>query len=210
MLTVGDTVSNDDGYARIVAEDNVARELVAAHKTWASYSEDLPNVGYTGRDVGRYARKHNTIALLSDVVNDATQRSNLVPFAQFATDLASNALPNYSFSSPNLCDDAHDCALITADAWLKENIAPLIKNPLFQKDGLLIITFDESGFGRSRAHGGGHVAWVVVSPKAKRGYTSSKLYQHASTLRLTLKALGVTVFPNHAASAPDMAGFFLP
>jgi phosphatidylinositol-3-phosphatase len=186
----------------------VVRELVAAHKTWTSYSEDLPYVGYTGPDVGKYARKHNTLALLSDVVNDATQRNNLVPFTQFASDLTSNTLPNYSFIDPNLCNDAHDCPLTTADSWLRSNIDPLIQSGPFQQDGLLIITFDESG--SANTHGGGRVAWVVVSARAKRGYTSSTLYQHASTLRLSLKALGVGVYPNHAASAPDMDEFFLP
>ncbi len=39
-------------------------------------------------DVGGYARRHNTFALLSDVANDSTQRQNLVPFTQFPTDLA--------------------------------------------------------------------------------------------------------------------------
>ena len=60
------------------------------------------------------------------------------------------------------------------------------------------------------AHGGGRIAWVVVSPKAKRGYRSSTPYQHQSALRLSLKWLGVTAFPNAAADAPDMDEFFTP
>jgi len=39
-------------------------------------------------------------------------------------DITANALPNYGFIEPNLCNDAHDCALSTADNWLKEKIAP--------------------------------------------------------------------------------------
>src|SRR6266700_4357754 len=88
MLTVGDTVTNDDDFSGTVTRDNIVRRLVAAGKTWKSYAEDLPSVGYTGGDAGNYARKHNVIALLSDVVNDTAQRKNLVPFTQFATDLA--------------------------------------------------------------------------------------------------------------------------
>src|SRR5205823_13471069 len=118
-LATGQIISNNDGYSQIVSVDNIVRELVAAGKTWKSYAEDLPSVGYTGGDVGNYARKHNVIALLSDVVNDATQRNNLVPFTQFATDLAGGHLPAYSFVAPNLCNDAHDCSLSTADQWLQ-------------------------------------------------------------------------------------------
>jgi hypothetical protein len=52
---------------------------------------------------------------------------------------------------------------------------------------------------------------VAVSPsKSKRAYQSTTLYQHQSTLRLTLKGLGVTVFPGAAATAPDMSEFFNP
>ena len=156
MMTVGKIITNDDSYSGVVSDDNIIRRLLAAGKTWKSYAEDLPSVGYTGGDAGNYARKHNVIALLSDVVNSATQRDNLVPFSQFATDLAAGNLPDYSFVAPNLCNDAHDCSLATADQWLQTNIDPLVKNAAFQRDGLLVITFDESS--GDNVNGGGHVA----------------------------------------------------
>jgi len=205
MMTVGKIITNDDSYSGVVSDDNIIRRVIAAGKTWKSYAEDLPSVGYTGGDVGNYARKHNVIALLSDVVNSATQRNNLVPFSQFATDLAAGNLPNYSFIAPNLCNDAHDCSLSTADQWLQTNIDPLVKNATFQRDGLLVITFDESS--GDNVNGGGHIATVIVSPKAKRGYEGVGVYEHQSLLRLTAEALGVTP-PNAAATAPDMGEFF--
>jgi len=208
MMTVGKIITNDDSYSNVVSDDNVVRRLLAAGKTWKSYAEDLPSVGYTGGDMGNYARKHNVIALLSDVVNDPVQKNNLVPFTQFATDLANSALPSYSFIVPNLCNDAHDCSLSTADAWLQTNIDPLIKGAQFQQDGLLIILFDEAG--GDNGHGGGRVAWIAVSGKSKPGYRSTTLYQHASTLRLSLEVLGVTAYPNAAAIAPEMDEFFKP
>jgi phosphatidylinositol-3-phosphatase len=206
MMTVGKIVSNDDSYSGIVTDDNIVRELVAAGKTWKSYAEDLPSVGYTGGNVGNYARKHNVIALLSDVVNDSTQRRNVVPFTQFAADLQADRLPAYSFVAPNLCNDAHDCPLATADEWLRTNIDPLVQSATFQADGLLVIVFDEAD--SDNTGGGGHVACVIVSPKAKRGYQSTGVYTHASLLRLTGEALGLTAFPNAAAAAPSMGEFF--
>jgi len=208
MLATGQIITNDDSYSTIVTVDNVVRRLLAAGKTWKSYAEDLPSVGYTGADVGRYARKHNVFALLSDVANDSVQRKNLVPFTQFATDLASGALPDYANIVPNLCHDAPDCSLDTADTWLRNNIAPLLASAVFQRDDLLIITFDESG--SDNTHGGGRIAWIVVSSKAKATYQSTTLFQHESTLRLTLEALGITQFPGAAAAAPAMAEFFTP
>src|SRR5213595_3992261 len=59
-LATGQIISNNDSYSTIVTADNIVRQLLAAGKTWKSYAEDLPSVGYTGGDVGGYARKHNT------------------------------------------------------------------------------------------------------------------------------------------------------
>jgi len=207
-LATGQIITNNDSYSTIVTVDNIVRRLLAAGKTWKSYAEDIPSVGYTGPDVGNYARRHNVVALLSDVANDSVQRRNLVPFTQFATDLAGGTLPHFSNIVPNLCNDAHDCSLTTADTWLRNNIAPLMASATFQQDGLLIIVFDESA--SDNTNGGGRIAWVVVGPKAKLGYQSTTLYQHQSTLRLILEALGITQFPGAAATAPRMAEFFAP
>src|SRR5260221_7737950 len=206
MLATGRTITNNDSYSTVRTDDNVVRRLLAAGKTWKSYAEDLPSVGYTGPDVGNYARKHNVFALLSDVANDATQRNNLVPFGQFAIDLANGTLPSFSNIVPNLCNDGHDCGLGTADTWLRNKLGPLLASSTFQQDGLLIITFDESGGDNS--NGGGRVFWIAVGPKARLGYQSTTLYQHQSTLRLILSGLGVTSFPGAASNAPDMGEFF--
>jgi uncharacterized protein YjdB len=207
-LATGQILTNNDGSSTIENVPNIVRSLVGAGKTWKSYAESIPNACYLGGDTGNYARKHNIFPLLSDVANDPVQACNNVPFTQFATDLANGRLPAFSNIVPNLCNDAHDCSLSTADTWLRNNIDPLINSATFQQDGLLIIVFDEAG--GDNTNGGGRVVWVAVSPKSKRGYQSTTLYQHPSTLRLILKGLGVNVFPGAAASAPDMSEFFTP
>ena len=130
-----------------------------------------------------------------------------MPFTQFATDLAGNTLPQYSFVVPNLMDDAHDGSLAQADVWLQTNIAPLIASPAFQASGLLIITFDEGDQSDSN-HGGGQVATLIISSNAKKNFQSQTLYQHQSVLRLILASSGVDSFPGQAAAAPDMTEFF--
>jgi hypothetical protein len=210
MLTTGQTLTLIDALTPQsfpVSADNVVRELIAAGKTWKSYAEDLPNVGYTGGDTGNYAVRHNPLAYMTDAQNNPAQVKNLVPFTQFSADLPTANLPEYSFIVPNLCNDAHDCPLAAADAWLKTNIDPVIQSPVFQKDGLLIIVFDEADTLDLTA-GGGHVAAVIVSPLGKRGYKSIAFYQHQSVLRLTLEGLGVTKLPGDAATAPAMWEFF--
>ena len=206
MLTAGQIVTNNDSYSNTVNVDNIVRQLLAHGKTWKAYEEDLPSPGYIAPNTAGYARKHCPLSFFSDVVNSPTEIKNLVPFTQFAQDLANNQLPNYSFISPNLCNDAHDCPLSTADTWLRNNIDPLVTSPLFQNDGILVIVFDEAG--SDNTNGGGKIAWVVVSPKAKTGFKSTTVYQHQSTLRMMAEALGLTSFPGAAANAPDMAEFF--
>ena len=209
-LSAGKTLTIDDSQTPQsfpVSDDNVVRELLAAGKTWKSYAEDLPNAGYTGGNTAKYLVRHNPLAYMTDVQNTPAQVQNLVPFSEFAADLPTANLPAYSFIVPNSCDDAHDCPLSTADAWLKTNIDPLINSPVFQKDGLLIIVFDE-GNTLDFTQGGGHVAAVIISPFGKPAYKSIALYQHQSVLRLMLEGLGVTKLPGDAATAPAMWEFF--
>jgi acid phosphatase len=218
MLTAGQLVTNNDALNSTINVDNIVRHLLTAGKTWKSYAESLPFVGYTGGDVYPYVRHHNPLSYFSDVANSSVQKLNLVPFFHFSSDLANNALPNYSFVVPNINHDAHDCPtgptgcttaqrLATADAWLKNHIAPLLSNTAFRQDGILIIVFDES-FSTDTAHGGGHVAAVVIGPKVKAGFKSTAFYQHQNILRTVLDALGVRTYPGSAAGAVDMTGFW--
>jgi phosphatidylinositol-3-phosphatase len=221
MLTVGAgpsiTGSDGDAYSGIITQDNVVRALTAAGKTWRAYAESLPSAGYLGSDTGAYVQHHDPFVYLSDVQNSSSQASNVVRFTQLAADISNNSLPDYAFIVPNVNDDAHNCPagmttctenqmLAAADQWLSTNISPLLGSAVFQ-NSLLIIVFDESEDSDTE-HGGGHVPAVLVSPLAKTGYQSTTLYQHESTLRLTMEGLRVTDLPGAAATAPDMTEFF--
>jgi phosphatidylinositol-3-phosphatase len=218
MLTAGQIITNNDGFGGTVKADNIVRHLVSAGKTWKEYSEGLPAVGYFGGDTGDYTQHHNPLSYFSDVRNSSSEAQHLVPFTQFATDLANNTFPNYSFIVPDNDDNGHDCPdnnprctdnqnLANVDAWLKTNIDPLVQSAGFQSHGggLLIIVVDESS--TDNTHGGGKVAWVAVGPNVKKAYTSMSLYQHQSTLRFMSEAIGLTSFPGAAAHAPDMEEF---
>ena len=84
---------------------------------------------------------------------------------------------------------------------------PCFRIPAFQSSGLLIITFDESEL-IDFENGGGHVATVIISSQAKKGFQSQTMYQHQSLLRLLLTGSGVNTFPGLAGVAPDMTEFF--
>lgn len=219
MLTTGQIITNSDGYTGTVSANNLVREALTAGVTWKSYAESLPSAGYTGGDKYPYVKHHNPFAYFTDVVNSSSEKYNLVPFSQFSKDLANNALPRFSFIVPNMHHNMHDCpdGLTTcswsqkataADNWLKTNIAPLLSNAQFQQNGLLIITWDE-GNSTDTAHGGGHVATVVIGPKVKPAYKSTTFYQEQSLLRTVLATMGITSnLPGASASAPLMSDFF--
>src|SRR5712692_2458458 len=237
VLTTGQPIYKGIGGDRRtdpVDVDNVIREVRKNNKTWRAYAEGVPRPGYTGGNISarNYVKRHNPLAYFEKDIH-ASDRSNLAPFAQFATDLAQPGhFANYSFLTPDLFDDAHDVrgsngdnmgkarcgdstALKKADDWLKDNIDPLVQSSVFKESGLLVIVFDESsdddesdGAGHK---GGGRVPMIVVSPKVKPGYRSVVLFHHESTLRLMLEALGLgpTNWPGGAKDAPSMAEFFL-
>src|SRR5258707_2019339 len=197
MLTTGQILTNDDSQTPSsfpVSVDNIAREIQLAGKTWKDYRELT----------GTYYVRHDPLAYMTNI-----NSANLVSFSQFGTDLANGTLPSFSWIAPNGCDDAHDCPLSTADSWLQTNIDPLIKNATFQKDGLLVIVFDESA--NDNTSGGGRVAVVLISPAFSHvAYQSATFYQHESVLRLMLEGLGIKTLPGAAASAPAMWEFFDP
>jgi acid phosphatase len=72
MLTTGKIITNNDGWTGTVSGHNVVRRLITAGKTWKSYAESLPSVGYKGGDVYPYSKHHNPFAYFSDVRNSST------------------------------------------------------------------------------------------------------------------------------------------
>jgi phospholipase C len=167
------------GCSQIITSDNIFREINKAGMSWKVYAESLPSVGFMGDSSGNYVKRHNPAPWYSDVANDPAQQQNMVPFTQFAGDLAANRLPNYSLIVPNLQDDAHDGTPAMADDWLKQNIAPLLSSTYFGAagDGVMFITFD-NGDGDAQ----GQVFTGVIGPGIVRGIKVSTSFRHENTL----------------------------
>lgn len=217
-LTTGQTLVTDDA-SPVQSADNVVRALTSSGKSWKGYFQSLPSTGYLGLDVPPYIKHHNPFAYMSDVVNSSAQQQNIVNLTQLGVDVGANALPNYLFIMP---DDVHSAGdgcpngaatcdnngkIANADSWLHDTVGTLMSSSAFQQSGLLVVVFDEAAF-TDLTNGGGHIAMVVVGTRVKAGFQSSTFFQHQSTLRLMLQALGVGSFPGAAANAPQMAEFF--
>lgn len=109
-----------------------------------------------------YATRHDPFMYFHSIIDDAQYcGSHVVNLNRLPADLANeHSTPNFVFITPNLCDDGHDgsgtgaagtdCAngqpggLTSADAFLKTWVPQIMNSLAYRKDGLLIITFDES------------------------------------------------------------------
>lgn len=228
-LTAGAYVTSNDNTQLTYDVDNVTRHLATAGRSWKEYAEGLPYSGYVGYNLPAgcgsnctYVERHNPFPYFSDIAT-TSEANNIVPFTQFAQDIANGTLPNYAFITPNLQDDAHDGSLTQADTWLQANIAPLLATPPFQPggDGILIITFDESFDNDCRPiatcpalpenQGGGRIYTVVIGPQVKKGFQSNVFTQHPTVLRTMMEALGLSVtgFLGAAANGFDLADVFV-
>jgi phosphatidylinositol-3-phosphatase len=234
-------------------------QLEQERLTWKGFMEDLdrdptrddPQTCTAGR-IGKpdpteraaagdqYAAKHDPFVYFHTILDrPARCAAHIVSLSELRIDLRRVATtPNYSFITPNLCNDGHDaqCAngqtggLTGINRFLREWVPVITRSPAFRKDGLLIITFDESdgkapdafdaccnelplstdpnrpGF---QGPGGGRIGAVLLSPYIRPGTVSSVPYNHYSLLRsvediFDLGHLGYAAEPGLRAFGPDV------
>jgi len=163
---------------------NLADQLDAAGVSWKAYMEDLPSPCFTGAAAGRYARKHDPFVYFDDIRDDPGRCRKVVPFSELASDLAANRLSAFSWITPNLCDDTHDCPVSDGDGWLREWVPRLLV--AVGPNGIVVVTYDEGSTneGCCGHAAGGRVATVIAGPGARRRLTLRSAYDHYSLLRL--------------------------
>jgi hypothetical protein len=166
--------------------DNLGAQLIAAGKTFAAYSEDLPSVGYTGCTSGAYARKHAPWVNFTNVPS-ATHK----PFTAFPTDFTQ--LPTLSFVIPNLNNDMHDGTVNDGDVWLKTHLDAYAQWAKTH-NSLLIVTFDEDDFSSSN-----QIATIFYGPMVKTGVYNEHI-NHYYVLR-TLEDLYHLPYAGNASTA---------
>ena len=180
---------NTDYPSKIIDATNLPDLLESHGLTWKTYQESMP--GPCGlQDTLRYNQKHNPFVFFSDIRNNPSRcNQTVVPLTQLQDDIQNNALPNYAFIMPNLCDSAHDCDVKIADTWLGNMVNTLTAYQPLLEDGLIVITWDE-GIGVHTCcgltTGGGRVATILISSKVKQGFNDNTPYTHYSMLKTIL------------------------
>jgi len=202
----------------------VADQLAENQLTWRGYMEDMSepclhpalntqDQTQTAKPGDQYAARHNPFVYFHSIIDTPSCAANDVPLTQLPADLKHDATtPNYVFITPNLCHDGHDSpcvdgepgGLISADAFLRQWVPVILGSPAYQRDGLLLILFDEAEFGASGSDttaccnelpgpnsplpgitgpGGGRVGAVVLSRFVRPGTVVTTPYNHYSLLR---------------------------
>lgn len=188
-LTSGGTqgvTDNDPPSAHPLAVPSLFSQLGTA---WQAKNESMPS-SCDLTDAYPYAVRHNPAAYYTNIrAACATQ--------DVSGGISADA--RFTFVTPNLCDDMHDCSVAAGDTWLAANLPPLLSSVTYTGGGLTIfITWDEDDFSASN-----HVPALVLSPSTPSGTRSATAFDHYSLLATTESLLGLPCL-GAACSATSM------
>jgi phosphatidylinositol-3-phosphatase len=163
---------------------------------WRALQESMPQ-NCELRNPGKYAVRHNPATYYTDIRKDCAHQD--VPLSS-TPDLSAR----FTFVTPNLCNDTHDCSVGTGDAWLRQFFAKVFQTPEYRSGKTAVfLTWDEDDDSSSN-----HIATLVVAPSVRPGTHSATAFTHYSLLRTTEELLGLKPLLGHAASAASMRSAF--
>jgi hypothetical protein len=225
-------INSDDPYwfpGHTVSADNLMSQLEAAGKTWRGYFQNMPYPGYRGycypdkcngipdADT-QYVSKHNGIVNFADLQTPA-ELGKMFPYTQLSADLASGAVPNFSYIVPDECHDMHGAPPWCVDSdntgtvqqsWLIAQgdkfvggvVNLITSSPIWETgNNAIVVTFDEGNTATSQ------VATMVITNHGPRGVTDSTSYNHYSLLASLQQTFGLGCLVNSCA-ATAMAPLF--
>jgi hypothetical protein len=175
-----------------VTGPSLVDQLEAHRMSWRGYMESMPKPCFhqTADELGRYAQRHNPFAYLTEVWSRPARCRRVVPFSELRDDMR-HGMPRFSWITPNLCHDMHDCGVAVGDRWLRRTVPPLLR--ALGPNGVLIITFDEGTTDESCCNGahGGRIATILAGDGARRSATYDQPVDHYSTLATIESLLGL-------------------
>jgi len=188
-LLAGLTNTNGDGCPALgipPAAPNLASELLAAHLTFAAYSESLPGTGFIGCWAGTYAQKHAPWTHFTNIPQNL--HHPLTALTSF------DALPTVAFIVPNVDDDMHDGTVKAADDWAEDHLTPLLRWAATH-DTLVVFTWDE-GYDAANS-----IPTMFVGPMVRAGRYPERV-DHYRVLRTLEDLYGLAPTGKAAGVAP--------
>jgi phosphatidylinositol-3-phosphatase len=164
--------------------------------SWRALQESMPSNCYLGNS-GSYYVKHNPAAYYTGI-RTACQSLDL-PLAS-TPDVSSR----FTFVTPNICNDMHDCSVATGDKWLSTFLPKILSSSEYAGGKTAIfVTWDEDDSSASN-----HIPTFVIAPSVTPGTQISTKFNHYSMLRTTEEMLGINTYLGGAASAASMRSAF--
>src|SRR3954451_5742424 len=163
---------------------------------WRALEESMPS-NCEHDNTGKYAVRHNPAAYYRNIRGQCGEQ-----------DVPLGATPNlsarFTFVTPNLCNDTHDCSVQTGDSWLRGFLPKVFASRQYRAGRTaLFLTWDEDDNST-----GNHIATLVVAPSVPKGTRSATAFTHYSLLRTTEELLGLRPLLGQAASARSMRAAF--
>ncbi|MEA2433572.1 MAG: phosphatidylinositol-3-phosphatase [Actinomycetota bacterium] len=187
---------------------NLVDQLEKAGISWKAYMEDMPQPCFHG-DNATYVKRHNPFLYFSSISNDEKRCGKVVPLEHLYEDLAGGTLPRFTWVTPGLCSDSHDCSISTSDRFLSAIVPPLLD--ALGREGVLFITYDEgtSSEGCCDVASGGRIPFVVAGGAAQAGKDSEDQHTLYSVLRTIEEGFGLPLLERAGCDCTSTLGDLL-
>jgi len=164
---------------------------------WRALQESMP--GPCARtSSGRYAVRHNPAAYYTNLRRSCARQD--VPMSRSRPDISAR----FTFITPNLCNDTHDCGVGAGDRFLRGIVTRIVSSAQYARGRTaLFITWDEDDGSAAN-----HIPTLVVAPGTRAGTRSRVRFNHYSLLRTTEELLGIRQKLGAAARARSMRSAF--
>jgi chitodextrinase len=199
----------DPSASVVLTTQTIFDQVASAGGTWRSYQEGMPaNCSFSSGGSG-YAAKHNPAVFFATLTGGSHSApsagspcaQNDVPFpgitcpatanadcapptGTFLNDIQNDTLPTFSFVTPNLCNDMHDCSPTVSDNWIRTYMTAILQSPAYASGNTAVfLMWDEGSYGSPQPN-------VVVSPTTSK-VVSSATMNNLAALRTTEDLLGL-------------------
>jgi acid phosphatase len=178
---------------------SVFSQALGAGHTAALYAEAMPAPCALSNS-GTYAVRHNPWAYFVDD-RDACSQADL-PLTRLTEAIEAGSLPDVGLVIPDLCNDAHDCSLATADSWLHALTQQVMAGPDWRSGHLaVVVTADEDDHDQ-----GNRVLTALLHPSLHQVVVDAPL-THLALSRFLSEVVGEEPL-REASDAPSLGDAF--
>jgi phospholipase C len=180
--------------------------LDSAGLSWRYYAppQDVPGYRWSAYNAIRHVRDSDR------------WRTNIRPSEDFVEDVRAGKLAAVTWVVPPFADSEHPPAsLCHGESWTVRLINAVMESPQWQSTAIVVVWDDFGGFydhvrpPRVDFYGlGPRVPLLLISPWARSGYVSHRVWEFSSVLRFVERVFGLPALTGRDRQADDMLSAF--